>query len=135
MARRLILDTGILIAGERGGIVGSVDEDDDVAIAAVTLAELLTGVELAEKGRRRERRAAYVNGLQEILPIIEYDEIVAVSHARLLAHVRRAGKPRGAHDLIIAATAVATDRELVTADRAARFEELPGLRVTFVPAS
>ncbi|MBA2338601.1 MAG: hypothetical protein H0V96_12770 [Acidimicrobiia bacterium] len=43
---------------------------------------------------------------------------MAGAHAALLAEVRETGRPRGAHDLIIAATAMATDRILVTADSA-----------------
>jgi tRNA(fMet)-specific endonuclease VapC len=54
---------------------------------------------------------------------------VAVQHAALLAHVRRAGRPRGAHDLIIAATARATDRVLVTTDAKAGFTDLPEVKV------
>jgi tRNA(fMet)-specific endonuclease VapC len=42
--------------------------------------------------------------------------------------VRRAGRPRGAHDLIIAATAVATGRIVVTADGDG-FADLPGVSV------
>lgn len=53
-------------------------------------------------------------------------------HARLLAHVRRAGKPRGAHDLIIAATAAATARTLVTFDGKAAFDDLPGVHALYV---
>ena len=50
-------------------------------------------------------------------------------HAELLAHVRRSGTPRGAHHLMIAATARASDRTLVTTDGRARFDELPGVQV------
>lgn len=62
------------------------------------------------------------------IPVIAYDVAVAESHARLLVEVRRLGKPRGAHDLLIGATASATGRALVTADAAA-FDALPGLDV------
>ena len=85
------------------------------------------GVELAGP-RRRERRASYVEALLGAVHVEQYDLDVARSHARLLAHVRRAGEPRGAHDLLIAATAVATDRALVAAD-AKGFSGLPGVDV------
>src|SRR5680860_1313735 len=52
----------------------------------------------------------------------------ARAHATLLAHTRRQGQQRGAHDLLIAATAHATDRTVVTADRGG-FIDLPGVRV------
>jgi tRNA(fMet)-specific endonuclease VapC len=53
-------------------------------------------------------------------------------HARLLAATRRSGKPRGAHDLIIAATAIGSGRVVVTAD-ARGFAELPDLVVRELP--
>jgi tRNA(fMet)-specific endonuclease VapC len=46
------------------------------------------------------------------------------------AHVKRAGKPRGAHDLIIAATAIATGRSVLTTDSAANWDDLPKLTAT-----
>lgn len=57
---------------------------------------------------------------------------VARVHARLLAHALRTGTPRGAHDLIIAATAIATDREVVTHDGKAGFDTLPGVACQLV---
>lgn len=126
----LLLDTTFLIDAERGGVEleDAIDDDDDVAIAAITVAELLVGVRLASPGRRKARQA-YVDDIIESLPIIAYDRRVAVQHADLLAAVRRQGRPRGAHDLLIAATATATDRIVVTADEEA-FADLPGVATT-----
>lgn len=123
----LLLDTTFLIDAERGGVDldDAIDDDDDVAIAAITVAELLVGIELAS-GRRRNARRAYVDAIIESLPIIAYDRDVAVEHADLLVAVRNQGRPRGAHDLLIAATARATDRTVVTADQEA-FANLPAV--------
>lgn len=128
MGRRLILDTGVLIASERAKTSwGDVLEaDDDVALAAVTVAELRTGVELASDSRR-EAREAFLAQVLATIPVEEYDVAVAQVHGRLLATVHREGTPRGAHDLIIAATAAATRRTILTADRSARFGDLPGV--------
>ena len=106
MARRLILDTGVLIASERAKASwGDVlQADDDVALAAVSVAELRTGVELASDGRR-EAREAFLDQVLATIPVEEYDVAVAQVHGRLLATVHRTGTQRGAHDLIIAATA------------------------------
>jgi tRNA(fMet)-specific endonuclease VapC len=132
---RLILDTTVLVASERGGAVldDLIDDADDVAIAAITAAELLVGVELADR-RRRPRREAFVGDVLEALPVEAYDLATARAHAGLLAATRRAAKPRGAHDLIIAATAIATDREVVTAD-APGFADLPGVLVHELPSA
>ena len=56
----LLLDTTFLIDAERGGVDldQAIDDDDDVAIAAVTIAELLVGVRLAS-GKRQDARQVY----------------------------------------------------------------------------
>ena len=129
----LLLDTTFLIDAERSDerLDALIADDDDVAIAAVTVAELLVGVQLASEHRRAPREA-YVHDLIDAIPVIPYDMAVAREHAVLLAAVREMGRPRGAHDLMIAATARASGRSVVSADRAA-FEDLP--RVTLAAES
>lgn len=126
---RLILDTTVLIDAERHDekLESLIEDEDDVAIAAVTVAELLVGVELAD-ARRRPARTLYVADVVATISVESYDVGVARVHARLLAHARRTGRPRGAHDLIIAATALERNRTLVSADTDA-FADLPGLSV------
>jgi tRNA(fMet)-specific endonuclease VapC len=102
-------------------------DEDDVVIAAITAAELLVGVELAT-ARHRERRRQFVEAVLGAVPVEGYDLAVARAHGHLLAATRRAGRPRGAHDLIVAATAVSTDRIVVTTDSSG-FAGLPGLEV------
>jgi tRNA(fMet)-specific endonuclease VapC len=63
------------------------------------------------KGRRREKRERFVAAVLDAVSIEPYDLTVAEAHADLLAHVQRRGTPRGAHDLIIAATARAQERK------------------------
>lgn len=123
---RLILDTTVLVDAEREGMAALealVGDEDDVAIAAITVAELAVGVELADE-KRRPAREAFVTAVLEAVGVEGYDLDVARSHGVLLAHTRRAGRPRGAHDLIIAATARASGREVVSTDPGG-FEELP----------
>jgi tRNA(fMet)-specific endonuclease VapC len=118
-----------LVDAERGGdsLEEVIDDGDDVAVAAITVAELRVGVQLA-KGRGREKREHFVEAVLDAVSIEPYDLNVAEAHADLLAHVRRAGTPRGAHDLIIAATARAQDRHVVSSDKGA-FTELPGVSI------
>ena len=68
------------------------------------------------------------------LPIEDYDLDVARAHGELLAHASRSGRRRGAHDLVIAATARARGRIVVTADQGG-FDDLPGVAVRLVPRS
>ena len=123
----LLLDTSSLIDAERVGadLDALIADDDEAAVAAITIAELGVGVEIAT-GKRRRARRAFVDDLVAALPIIDYDLDVARAHTQLLVAVRRSGRPRGAHDLIIAATARATQRTVVTVDRSG-FDDLPGV--------
>jgi tRNA(fMet)-specific endonuclease VapC len=119
-----------LVDAERGGhsLANAIDDGDDVAVAAITVAELKVGVQLA-KGGRRNKRERFVAAVLDAVSIEPYDLDVAEAHAALLAHVRQAGAPRGAHDLIIAATARARERQVVSSDRAG-FVELPGVSIS-----
>lgn len=124
---RLILDTNALVHLDRhGGDAVGVFESDDVAIAAITLAELRHGV-LAADATRRPARERFVEDVEEAIDVLSYTRSTAAEHAALLDHVRRTGTPRGAHDLIIAAHARQTGRRVVSLDLKARFSDLPGV--------
>ena len=128
MARRVILDTGVLIAIERGKLdVDTVLGIDDAAIAAITAMELLVGVERAGDAHRQSR-AVRVEAILSSLPIESYTVGVARVHARLAVEAMAKGRPRSANDMMIAATAAATSRILLTTDASAGFDQLAGLR-------
>lgn len=119
----------MLISAERSDVdLDDLIHDDDVpAIAAITVAELGVGI-AAATGKRRTARQVFLDDIVENLTIVAYDLEVARAHTQLLVATRAAGRPRGAHDLIIAATALATARIVVTADRNG-FDGVPGLTV------
>ena len=125
----VLLDTTFLIDAERADsdLDDLIHEDDDVAIAAITVAELVAGVELASQWAKANRQA-FVDDVLASIPVIPYDRDIAFEHAQLLVAVRLTGRPRGAHDLLIAATARATKRSVLTADESA-FTDLPGVTV------
>lgn len=127
MGRRLILDTNILIAYERGTVDRAALDNDELAVAAVTIAEYRVGIELADTATRAADRARALAAITSTIDVLDYTDTTAAHHARLIAHVRRAGTPRGAHDLIIAAHAAETDRIILSRDAAARFGDLPGI--------
>ena len=132
MGRRLILDTCILIDMERGRLERSrfAALDDELSIAAVTAAELWEGA-IRAAAAQRPRRADFVERILEQIPVEDYTLTTAQRHAELLALTHAAGTKRGAHDLIIAATAAQTERLLITRDSKAAFDDLPGVRVEF----
>jgi tRNA(fMet)-specific endonuclease VapC len=127
MGRRLILDTNVLIAYERGTINRAAFDEDELAIASVSVAEYRVGIELADTPGRAAERARALAAIMSAIDVMDYTPATAALHGRLLAHVRRSGSPRGAHDLIIAAHAAETGRTVVSKDVKARFSNLPGV--------
>jgi tRNA(fMet)-specific endonuclease VapC len=135
VARRVILDTGVIIAFERGTLdIDAVLGADDAAIASITAMELLIGVERADDAHRR-RRALHVEAVLASVPIVDYTPDVARTHARLAVQAMSLGRPRSAYDMMIAATAVADGRRLLTTDATADFGGLAGLNVEVVSAA
>ena len=127
MGRRLILDTNVLIAYERGTLDRTLLDDDELAIAAVTVAEYRVCIELADTVARAADRARALAAIVSAVDVLDYTDATAAHHARLIAHARRAGTPRGAHDLIIAAHAAETGRIILSRDAKARFGDLPNI--------
>ncbi|MEL6546746.1 MAG: PIN domain-containing protein, partial [Myxococcota bacterium] len=80
--------------------------------------QLLHGVHRARGTKRTARRSAFVEGILSRLTVLEFDLRVARAHAHLWASRAAKGKPVGAHDLQIAATALA--HKLVVAAHDAR---------------
>jgi tRNA(fMet)-specific endonuclease VapC len=127
VGRQLILDTNVLIAYERGTLDRVALDTDELAIAAVTVAEYRVGIELADTAARAADRARALTAITSVVDVLDYTEATAAHHARLIAQVRRSGTPRGAHDLIIAAHAAETGRIVLSRDAKARFADLPGV--------
>ena len=123
----MILDTNVLIAYERGTIDRAALDDDELAIASVSVAEYRVGIELADTPEHAAERARALTAITSVIDVLDYTATTAAHHGRLLAHVRRSGTPRGAHDLIIAAHAAETGRTVVSRDVKARFNDLPGV--------
>lgn len=116
-----LIDTSVLIAAERGeldldGLLESYAAEP-IAMAAITVAELLHGVHRLKTGVGRARAQALVERTLSLMPIVPFDLAVARVHAILSAELASKGTAVGAHDLIIAATAVAMSFSVATRDR------------------
>jgi tRNA(fMet)-specific endonuclease VapC len=101
------------------------EEDEDVGIAAITASELLHGVHRATD-QHRGRREAFVEGVLAAFPTLSFDLLVARVHARLWAGLASSGTEVGAHDRLVAATAMATGWRVATAN-VRHFNQIPGL--------
>ena len=131
----ILIDSSVLVATERGridwtemlGRGAELDEDEPVALAAITAAELLHGVHRL-KGVAQARAETYVTTVLDHLPVHPFDRQVARVHAMLSADLASRGAAVGAHDLLIAATAVALGYDVATRDLRS-FPRVRGLRV------
>jgi tRNA(fMet)-specific endonuclease VapC len=128
----LLIDSSVFIALERRGqqldALAVAVPDEPLALAGITASELLAGVHRADSQARRSRREAFVEGVLARVPIFPFDMPVARVHARIWAHLAAAGQPVGAHDLLIAATAL-THGYAVLTHNVRDFRRVPGLTV------
>ncbi len=107
---RAILDTSVVLATGIGPL------DGELAISAVTLAELHFGVLVAQERGIRAERLRRLLTLQQSFDALTVDGAVAASYGQLASAVVDTGrKPRArSMDLLIAATAHAHAARLYT---------------------
>ena len=112
----LIIDTDVWVLAEKSG------QNLDLArwasygnayMSAVTASELLVGVESANTAQRKAKRAAFVENLLASIPVLDFSLPVARTHARMLAALPK-NTTAGAHDALIAATAIYHDCAVLT---------------------
>ena len=127
----IILDTDVIIRGERGTFDLSrwlaSKKDEEIQIAAITIAELWHGVERASSAYRVERQD-YIRKMLSLVKILPYTETTALEHARIWAALESSGKMIGFYDLIVAATALERGSAVATFN-GRHFSQVPGLKV------
>lgn len=128
-----IIDTSVVIDLER---VDPADLPLEVAVSAVTVAELAAGPHATSDPAERARRQDRLQRVEAAFEPLPVDPSVARAYGRVYAAVAAAGrKARGrrALDLLIAASALAAGLPLYTRDPD-DFRELDGLvEVVAVP--
>ena len=128
----VILDTSILIEAERGRLdlatFAAAHPETPIAIAAITVAELLNGVARVGDPARQARLAAFLEAIIVAIPVLPFGLLEARRHAEAAVALSRQGKPIGPHDLLIAATALAHGFAVATRNQE-EFSRVPGLEV------
>lgn len=135
----IILDTSVLIEAERGrlNVEGLIDgrQNEHFGLSVITVAELLHGVHRADSRKRRLRRSAYVEKVIELFPVYPFDLGAARIYAEIWANLLGRGSQVGAHDLLIASTALSLGFSVVTFNKR-HFDRIEGLDVEILlPAS
>jgi len=113
---RGLVDTSVVIALER---VDPTDLPAEIAISAITMAELAAGPHATADPAERARRQDRLQRAEAVFEPLPVDGGVARAYGRVYAAIAAAGgraRGRRAFDLLIAATALAAGLPLYTSD-------------------
>jgi predicted nucleic acid-binding protein len=135
----VILDSSILIAGERRGEsvlqilrrVRASQGDIESALSVVTIVELTHGIYRAKTDTQRERRRAFCEELRRDLVVHPVTVEIAELAGRIEGEQAVAGVRIAFEDLLIGATALHLGYALVT-HNVRHFQVIPGLHVLHV---
>lgn len=124
----VMVDSNDFIHCERTGDDLPLPPDEDVFISAVVASELLVGVHRSKTEEQKQKRSAFVEAVLNTIPVLDETLPVARVHARIHAELLARGEMIGAHDLRIAATAIAHGHSLLTKN-VSEFTRVPSLQV------
>ena len=122
---RYLLDTNIICnvtkpaPSESLSVWMSEQPDEDLFIASLVVAEIWRGILESPAGKRRTKLERWFNSPQGPRAlfagrVLSFDEKASLIWGRLMAEGTKAGRPRSAMDMIVAAVAEANDCIVVT---------------------
>ena len=100
-------------------------QPDEIALCSVVKAELLYG---AQRSSRIAENLRVLDRFFEPFYSLPFDDNCVQAFGRIRTELERAGTPIGSYDLLIAATAIAGNRTLVTAN-IREFSRVAGLTI------
>ena len=132
----LILDSSVIIAAERKrqtveellASVGRTFGEIEIAISAVTLAELVHGVARANTPQVRESRRAFIDELKRHVPVHPITDSTAEIAGQLGGEQAAKGITLPADDLLIGASAIEQGYAVATLNTR-HFQKIPGLQI------
>ena len=132
----LILDSSVIIAAERKRqtveelltSVGQAFGEVEIAISAVTLAELVHGVVRANTPQIKDARRAFIDELKKHVPVHPITDSTAEIAGQLSGEQAAKGITLPADDLLIGASAVEQGYAVATLN-IRHFQKIPGLQV------
>jgi predicted nucleic acid-binding protein len=109
-----LLDTSVVVDWHDPAVIAALPEE--MAVSAITMAELAAGPHLATSPVEAAKRQARLQEVESVLEPIPFDAAASRSYGLVVAAVVREGrKPRSRFaDLLIAATAHASRLDLYT---------------------
>lgn len=112
-----MLDTSVVIDL---GLIRPADLPEEVSVSAITMAELSAGTHATDDRHERARRQDRLQLLESWIEPVPFDADCARAYGRVYAAVSAVGRQprRRVADLLIAATAMASDMPLYTRNAA-----------------
>jgi tRNA(fMet)-specific endonuclease VapC len=98
---------------------------DHLCVSSITLGELIYG---AEKSSRPVEKLAVVEQFAARLAVLPFADKAAAHYGNIRAHLERAGRPAGAHDMMLGGHARSEGLVMVTTN-VRGFERMDGLRI------
>jgi tRNA(fMet)-specific endonuclease VapC len=132
----VILDSSIVIAAERRGdtVAGLLKQiaasfgDQEAALSSIGLTELIHGIHRAIAPDVRQRREHFIGDLLAEIPVYPFTRDTAILAGKLDAEQQARGNVIPFPDLLIGATALWLDYQLLTVNLR-HFQKIPGLAV------
>jgi tRNA(fMet)-specific endonuclease VapC len=128
----MLLDTNVVVAflnGDKSVLKRMRAEIDKIALSTLVVGELDYGAKVSQ---RSEENLEKLYRLVDIVQVIPFDIECAKIFGTIKSKLRTLGKPTGEVDALIAATAMAHEAILVTANKK-HFENIEGLKVEIWP--
>jgi predicted nucleic acid-binding protein len=132
----LILDSSVLITAERKGqtvgqllkqVVGAMG-DQETALSAIALVELVHGIHRADTPQRRAGRELFIQELLADVPVYPFTQPIAFLAGRIDGEQQSQGAKIPFQDLLIGATALHLGYTVMTGNPR-HFQMIPGLVV------
>jgi len=128
----ILLDTNVVVAflnGDKSVLRRMRAEIDEVGLSTLVVAELDYGAKVSQ---RSEENLEKLYRLVDIVQLIPFDVECAKIFGTIKSKLRSIGKPTGEVDALVAATAMANEATLVTANKK-HFENIAGLKIEVWP--
>lgn len=124
-----IVDTNVIIRVLKGQteLFSLFDDMEKLFVSSISVGELMYGAELSKK--RDDNVDGYM-AFCEQMNVLVPDEEVGRYYGKIKAQLKRSGKPIPENDIWIAATAMAGNLTLITAD--SDFEAVDGLMLEMI---
>lgn len=135
----LILDSSVVISAERRGDtvvqllrnIAKITDDQEVALSAVGLMELIHGIYRADTAQRRDARELFINELISDIDVYPFTKEAATLAGKIDGEQQAKGVVIPFADLLIGATALSLGYSVVTVNQR-DFNRIPGLAITLL---